>query len=106
MPATRRVDGEAAMTGEPRQRGYVDLSDGHGVRFGGVCGICGARYSSRTVPTKGSTGASLRDLRQSALSHFDAAWHDLQVSCYRCSREACPECWDAESRMCVECADA
>ena len=94
------------MTGEPRQPSYVDLSDGREVRFGGECGICGARYASRSAPIQGVSGAPFRDLRKSALSQFDAAWRDLQVSCYHCSRGACPECWDAESRTCVECADA
>ncbi len=94
------------MTGEPRQPSYMDLSDGQQVRFGGQCGICGAQYASRPILTQGATGAPIREMRKTALAQFDVAWRDLQVSCYRCGRGACPECWDAESRMCVECADA
>ncbi len=94
------------MTGEPRQPSYVDLSDERDICFGGECGICGAGYATRAVPVQGVTGAPLRDLRESTLAQFEAAWRDLQVSCHSCGRGACPECWDVDNRMCAECADA
>jgi hypothetical protein len=94
------------MSGEPRQPGYVDLSDEQAVRFGGECGICSARYATQGVSIRGVGGGPLRELRKSALTQFDSAWRDLQVRCNRCGRGACPECWDVDNRMCAECADA
>lgn len=92
---------------------YVDLSDGETMRLGAECAICGARY---TTPVEqldplllaaalpgSSLERDLSELRFAFFRRFDAAFKDICVTCYRCGRAACPDCWDEDNRMCGEC---
>jgi hypothetical protein len=85
----------------PRQ---VDLSNGRGIRFGAQCVICSARYATPLQPLAPDTSErELREVRDDVGSAFTAAWHELEIQCYRCGRPACPLCWDADNHMCAEC---
>ena len=85
---------------------YVDLSDDRIVRFGGECVICGARYATpgqpRTSPPRVDGGAD--ESMIAAFRLFDASFRELQTTCFRCQRAACPDCWDEDHRMCAQCA--
>ncbi|HEV2458966.1 MAG TPA: hypothetical protein VGS80_11420 [Ktedonobacterales bacterium] len=88
------------------QPNYVDLSDDSIVRFGGECVVCGARYTTpgepRTTPPRVDGGPDQAMI--AAFRLFDAAFHELQPTCFRCQRAACPDCWDDDHRMCAQCA--
>jgi hypothetical protein len=88
------------------QPNYVDLSDDRIVRFGGECVVCGARYATpgqpRTTPPRVDGGPD--EAMIAAFRLFDASFHELQMTCFRCQRAACPDCWDEDHRMCAQCA--
>lgn len=95
------------------QPNYIDLSEGDAIRLGAECVVCGARYvtPSRTIDpllvTAALPGSSLErdlsELRFQFFKDFDTAFRDICITCYRCGRAACPDCWDEDNRMCGEC---
>src|SRR5579884_3100665 len=83
---------------------YVDLSNERGVRFGGQCPICGARYATPLQPQPAGTPPSeVEAARREVFDLFITAWHELEVDCRGCLRPACPLCWDEEQGLCAEC---
>lgn len=95
------------------QSNYVDLCEESSVRFGAECAICGARYATpvetiaRELVATAAPGSALAqeiaDLKYERFAEFDAAFRELSITCYRCGRAACPDCWDDDNRMCAEC---
>lgn len=95
---------------------YADLCDDGSIRFGAECVICGARYATPTetiAPELVATaipGSALMqeiaDLKYQRFAEFDAAFKELSITCFRCGRTACVECWDDDNRMCAECVVA
>lgn len=95
------------------QANYVDLSDANTMRLGAECPICGARYTTPPetidplLTTAALPGSSLEhdlsELRFQFFRRFDVAFRDICVTCYRCGRSACPDCWDEDNRMCGDC---
>ncbi|HLJ81020.1 MAG TPA: hypothetical protein VKT52_06000, partial [Ktedonobacterales bacterium] len=95
------------------QSNYVDLCEESTVRFGAACVICGARYATpveaiaRELVLSAAPGSALAqelaDLKYQRFTEFDGAFRELSITCYRCGRAACPDCWDDDNRMCAEC---
>lgn len=95
------------------QPNYIDLSEGDSIRLGAQCVICGARYVTPPqvigpmLITAALPGSSLErdlsELRFQFFKDFDAAYRDISITCYRCGRAACPDCWDEDNRMCGAC---
>lgn len=98
------------------QPNYIDLSDDRTVRLGAQCLICGARYESAPArinmdpafgfAMQGPIEQQLSDLKYRAFSEFDAAYREIVVSCPRCGRGACADCWDGDHQMCGACVAA
>ena len=95
------------------QSNYVDLCEESSVRFGAECVICAARYTTpietiapelvaSAIPGSG-VAQEIADLKYQRFTEFDAAFRELSITCYRCGRAACPDCWDDDNRMCAEC---
>lgn len=95
------------------QPNYIDLSEGDSIRLGAQCVICGARYVTPpqlidpmliTAAMPGSPlERDLSELRFQLFKNFDVAFRDICITCYRCGRTACPDCWDEDNRMCGAC---
>lgn len=98
------------------QSNYVDLCDQSTIRFGAECVICGARYVTPTetiapeLVASAIPGSALEqeigDLKFQRFAEFDTAFRELSITCFRCGRAACPDCWDDDNRMCAECVMA
>ncbi|MGH2514361.1 MAG: hypothetical protein ACRDHP_01770 [Ktedonobacterales bacterium] len=95
------------------QPNYVDLCEENSIRFGAECAICGARYATsnetiaRELVASAAPGSALAqeiaDLKYERFAEFEGAFRELSITCYRCGRAACPDCWDDDNRMCAEC---
>jgi hypothetical protein len=95
------------------QSNYVDLCDDRTARFGAECVVCGARYATAPEPLVAAVPANrepdpmaarqIEEQKYRLFSEFDQAFRSITITCYRCGRPACPDCWDVDKQMCGAC---
>lgn len=105
------------MAAEPVwQPNYVDLCDERSIRFGAQCVICDARYATpvesldnllvRDAIPADELPKEIENAKRYIFNDFSNAYNGMLVTCYRCQRPACPDCWDDDNQMCGECVAA